>query len=240
MRQATQLVRTRGPMAATRFIQGLLRDRAPRARRAPARTLSMVDTDAIVEVHRSRCCRHRLLEPDTRAPAATLDTVTQRARASSSSNVFQVMRERAITSCTFLPAITTAALPLVVMLHGCTQNPDDFATGTRANRWAEEQALPGRLSGTDSTRQLAPVLELVSSARSAGGARRAGDHRRHRAAGHRRISSRCAARLRCRPVGRRRDGSHHGARISGAVCRSRRALGLAGRRCARCDVRIRT
>jgi poly(hydroxyalkanoate) depolymerase family esterase len=31
------------------------------------------------------------------------------------------------------------ALPLIVMLHGCTQSPDDFATGTRMNLIAEEQ-----------------------------------------------------------------------------------------------------
>ena len=49
------------------------------------------------------------------------------------------MSEPAPTSCTCPACYRGQPLPLIVMLHGCTQSPDDFAAGTRMNLRAEER-----------------------------------------------------------------------------------------------------
>ncbi len=53
----------------------------------------------------------------------------------------------------YLPANRAARMPLVIMLHGCTQTPEDFAAGTAMNVLAEEFgcviAYPGQPSGAN-------------------------------------------------------------------------------------------
>ena len=56
----------------------------------------------------------------------------------------------------YVPSQVQEKPPLIVMLHGCTQNADDFAVGTRMNQLAEERGFivvyPEQAQGANSSR----------------------------------------------------------------------------------------
>ena len=56
----------------------------------------------------------------------------------------------------FVPGTATPGMPLIIMLHGCTQSPEDFARGTRMNALASEigflVAYPGQTSAANAQR----------------------------------------------------------------------------------------
>ena len=118
------------------------------------------------------------------------------------------------------------ALPLVVMLHGCTQSPDDFAAGTRMNEAAEAHgcfvAYPGQTAAANPQR----CWNWFNAAEQQRDARRAVADRRHHARNDgatTRIDPRAGVRRRA--VGRGRHGGDHGPCLSRPLRRGRRAFG---------------
>ena len=141
-----------------------------------------------------------------------------------------------------------AALPdgpqgLVLMLHGCTQTADDFATGTAMNAQAERHGLIVVYPGADPGRERDGLLELVPGAGSGGDIGRSGAVGRPRAVGGARRLGARGADLRRRPLGRRRDGGDSrkrlpaGLRGGGRSFRNRSGTGLGHALGLCCDAR---
>ena len=120
---ATRLVRGGDLMAATRAIQRALRgDSQVQSRAAPYRPSladAVIDGDfRVVDV-----------EPAVQSHGRFVSRRFSNAAG---------MREYRL----YVPASHAArGLPVIVMLHGCKQGPDDFAAGTRMNALAEEHGF---------------------------------------------------------------------------------------------------
>jgi len=168
VREATRLTRAGQLVEATALLQRMLRgERAPDAllrttdhiapsRREPP-TID-VKANAVDDTDRPHLARATSAQP--RMPRAFFDSTKERPgfglrglvkRAPPSTADIVPEGAKFIEDAYSNPAVRLAyklfvpsryrgePIPLVVMLHGCTQSPDDFAAGTRMNFIAEKQ-----------------------------------------------------------------------------------------------------
>ena len=165
LREATRLTHAGQLAEATALLQGMFRgDRAPDAasripepvslpgREPPTIDAKANDIKQTDSVHPARAPSIRGIQPlfdrakdgswlgmrgVKRAPPAASDIAPERAQ------FIEAVYSNAAGSRDYKLFIPSGyqgqPLPLVVMLHGCTQSPDDFAAGTRMNFIAEEQ-----------------------------------------------------------------------------------------------------
>lgn len=140
MAQALKLTRSGNLQEATRLIQASLRGQA-----APA-TAPSSEAEIVVGLKAQRIA---LPKPETlRQPNAKRQPEPAKASGKARRTTTGRFEERsytgpegAMTYWLYLPAGVSPGMPLVVMLHGCTQNPQDFARGTAMNALADEMGF---------------------------------------------------------------------------------------------------
>jgi poly(hydroxyalkanoate) depolymerase family esterase len=131
--RALKRVRKGAASALSGFMTSLLTPAAPKERKPAKKRVSPVK-------------KPRRAATATKAGAAAKPTPTSRARLTTPPGASfrrglhrSDFGDRAYRIYTPATALTSATpLPLLVMLHGCGQNPDDFARGTGMNALAEE------------------------------------------------------------------------------------------------------
>lgn len=135
MNDATRLVRAGDLQAATAAIQAALGDKAPVAPAAPG--MCPTPDDIVIDVAAREVGAHSLQHADPAprqaAPAAS------HPHGSFVAGRFGDGRAGRQYKLYIPPQAGQRPLPLVVMLHGCTQDPDDFARGTGMNDAARAQ-----------------------------------------------------------------------------------------------------
>ncbi|MBC7597591.1 MAG: PHB depolymerase family esterase [Polaromonas sp.] len=130
MQRATQLTRNGGLQAATAAIQAALTGTAHPATATTRRTEQ--DTGDVIDV-----AAREVPDEAPTAPAHPQSPAPGRFIAGTHGDATARRDFKLYTP----PGTSDKPLPLLVMLHGCTQNPDDFAAGTAMNNLASEQGF---------------------------------------------------------------------------------------------------
>jgi poly(hydroxyalkanoate) depolymerase family esterase len=169
IQEATRLTRAGQLVEATALLQRMLRgESAPDAPSRTGGRIALPGREPLIIDAKANALEatdsHPRLEPATSAQPRTLRPLPESKERRSGIGLRSVMKRAPLSTPDIVPegarfiegTYSSAAgsrvyklfipsryreqpLPLVVMLHGCTQSPDDFAAGTRMNFVAEEQ-----------------------------------------------------------------------------------------------------
>lgn len=138
MQEAMRLMRTGDLRAATHAIQRSLQGRREPSH-ATTQSVASGATDACIEG------QYRVVPDAPNDPKHTVGTMEPPDRDGNKAPAGVFLDHRftcdagAMHYKLFIPSgLGDAPPPLIVMLHGCTQSPDDFARGTRMNALAQE------------------------------------------------------------------------------------------------------
>ncbi|WP_341312795.1 PHB depolymerase family esterase [Paraburkholderia sp. IMGN_8] len=135
MKEAFELLRTAGPKEAAAAVQRALAGGAARAAETPAPHTPQSAKDRAHAWARAQT----QAEPAPHTPAEyTVDAGTPGIFSTHNFSNGAGQRQYKL----YVPAVyKSEPLPLIVMLHGCTQNANDFAAGTRMNEMAERHGF---------------------------------------------------------------------------------------------------
>lgn len=181
MAKATELTKAGKLAEATALIQSLLTDNSPEAAELPDATVIEGAFTRLEEAEPVDAATPKPVPPNLKPRSATKQRTSLRETLRKITAGGMPAKTRAYMAAAPLPSgaefITlthrnaqgqrayklyvpvnqpSTAMPLIVMLHGCTQSPDDFAAGTGMNALAEQHgflvAYPAQPSGANANK----------------------------------------------------------------------------------------